>query len=143
MTNYMPENIEFYPTDHCGVLRCKTSEINPRYMAHLLDVEGAKMGFSRAYRASIDRVQGITFSVPERSVQVHSDLVCRVHYCSRHGLPHHTGIRSIEVSQEKSKELRPIKQLLFPRISMKVKLLLVVKFFIIYLKNGKYLLQKN
>ena len=38
-------------------------------MAHLLDVEGAKMGFSRAYRASIDRVQGITFSVPERSVQ--------------------------------------------------------------------------
>ena len=69
MTNYMPENIEFYPTDHCGVLRCKTSEINPRYMAHLLDVEGAKMGFSRAYRASIDRVQGITFSVPERSVQ--------------------------------------------------------------------------
>ena len=69
MTNYMPENIEFYPTDHCGVLRCKTSEVNPRYMAHLLDVEGAKMGFSRAYRASIDRVQGITFSVPARSVQ--------------------------------------------------------------------------
>ena len=38
-------------------------------MAHLLDEEGEKMGFSRAYRASIDRVQGITFSVPERSVQ--------------------------------------------------------------------------
>ena len=69
MTNYMPENTEFYPTDHCGVLRCKTPEVNPRYMVHILDVEGKKMGFSRAYRASIDRVQGITFSVPERSVQ--------------------------------------------------------------------------
>ena len=65
----MPENTEFYPTDHCGVLRCKTPEVNPRYMVHILDVEGKKMGFSRAYRASIDRVQGITFSVPERSVQ--------------------------------------------------------------------------
>ena len=69
MTNYIPENVEFYPTDHCGVLRCKTSEVNPRYMVHILDVEGKKMGFSRAYRASIDRVQGITFTVPERVVQ--------------------------------------------------------------------------
>ncbi len=28
-----------------------------------------KMGFSRTYRASIDRVQGITFTAPERIVQ--------------------------------------------------------------------------
>ena len=69
MTRYMPENTEFYPTDHCGVLRCKTSEVNPRYMVHILEIEGRKMGFSRSYRASIDRVQGITFSVPNRSVQ--------------------------------------------------------------------------
>lgn len=27
------------------------------------------MGFSRAYRASIDRVQGITFTVPDISIQ--------------------------------------------------------------------------
>ena len=27
------------------------------------------MGFSRAYRASIDRVQGITFTVPDISMQ--------------------------------------------------------------------------
>lgn len=69
MTRYMPENTEFYPTDHCGVLRCKTSEVNPRYMVHILEVEGRKMGFSRSYRASIDRVQGITFTVPSREVQ--------------------------------------------------------------------------
>ncbi len=69
MTNYIPENLEFYPTDHCGVLRCKTSEVNPRYMAHVLEIEGKKMGFSRAYRASIDRIQGISFAVTDRVTQ--------------------------------------------------------------------------
>lgn len=29
MTSYMPENEKFYPTDHCGVLRCKTADVNP------------------------------------------------------------------------------------------------------------------
>ena len=69
MTSYMPENKEFYPTDHCGVLRCKTSEVNPRYLVHILESEGKKMGFSRSYRASIDRIQGISFVAPDRAVQ--------------------------------------------------------------------------
>ncbi|MBR3860655.1 MAG: N-6 DNA methylase [Oscillospiraceae bacterium] len=69
MTSYMPEGKEFYPTDHCGVLRCKTNEVNPRYLTHILEVEGRKMGFSRSYRASIDRVQGISFSVPDIVLQ--------------------------------------------------------------------------
>ncbi|MBQ9469168.1 MAG: N-6 DNA methylase, partial [Clostridia bacterium] len=43
MTSYMPENRKFYPTDHCGVLRCKTEEVNPRYLVHILEVEGRKM----------------------------------------------------------------------------------------------------
>jgi len=69
MTNYIPADSEFYPTDHCGVLRCKTFEVNPRYMVHILETEGKKMGFSRSYRASIDRVQGISFTVPDRAKQ--------------------------------------------------------------------------
>lgn len=69
MTSYMPENERFYPTDHCGVLRCKTDDVNPRYLTHILNREGAKMGFSRSYRASIDRVQNINFSVADREVQ--------------------------------------------------------------------------
>lgn len=69
MTSYMPEGEAFYPTDHCGVLRCKTPDVNPRYLVHILEVEGKKMGFSRSYRASIDRVQGITFSVPGIATQ--------------------------------------------------------------------------
>ena len=58
MTNYIPEGTEFYPTDHCGVLRSKTLEVNPRYLVYILESEGKKMGFSRSYRASIDRIQG-------------------------------------------------------------------------------------
>jgi restriction endonuclease S subunit len=69
MTSYMSENNEFYPTDHCGVLRCKTTEVNPRYLAHILEKEGKKMGFSRSYRASIDRIEGIAFTVPDKAVQ--------------------------------------------------------------------------
>ncbi len=69
MTNYIPADSEFYPTDHCGVLRCKTSEVNARYLVHILKTEGKKMGFSRSYRASVDRVQGISFVVPDRAVQ--------------------------------------------------------------------------
>ena len=69
MTSYMPENERFYPTDHCGVLRCKTDDVNPRYLTHILNREGAKIGFSRSYRASIDRVQNINFSVADREVQ--------------------------------------------------------------------------
>ena len=69
MTRCLPAQTAFYPTDHCGVLRCATSEVNPRYLAHLLEIEGRKAGFSRSYRASIDRVQGIVISVPDIQLQ--------------------------------------------------------------------------
>lgn len=69
MTSLMPKNKKFYPTDHCGVLRCKTNDVNPRYLAHLLEKEGKKKNFSRVYRASLDRVQGISFSVADRNTQ--------------------------------------------------------------------------
>ena len=69
MTTYIAENNEFYPTDHCGVLRCKTSDVNPRYLSHILEKQGIQMGFSRTYRASIDRVKGITFTVTDRDTQ--------------------------------------------------------------------------
>ena len=69
MVSYMSKDMPFYPTDHCGVLRVLTDKVNPRYMARILEDEGRKMGFSRSYRASIDRVQGISFSVPDIGVQ--------------------------------------------------------------------------
>ena len=64
MVNFYPKDKQFYPTDHCGVLRVLTDKVHPRYMARLLEIEGEKMKFSRSYRASIDRVEGIVVSVP-------------------------------------------------------------------------------
>ena len=76
MVNYYPKDQPFYPTDHCGVLRVLTGEVNPRYMARILETEGKKLNFSRSYRASIDRIQGITFSAPAISLQ--NDVVSKV-----------------------------------------------------------------
>jgi len=69
MVNFYPKDHQFYPTDHCGVLRVLTDKVHPRYMAGILEAEGKKMNFSRTYRASIDRVEGISFSVPPFEVQ--------------------------------------------------------------------------
>jgi type I restriction enzyme M protein len=69
MVNYMPASKPFYPTDHCGVLRVKNNEILPKYLVWLLNEEGKKICFSRALRASIDRIQGITIKVPPLSEQ--------------------------------------------------------------------------
>lgn len=76
LVNFMPKDNQFYPTDHCGVLRCKTDEVNPRYLAHILESEGKKMGFSRTYRASIDRVQSISFYIPDIAKQ--NEVVAKV-----------------------------------------------------------------
>ncbi len=69
MVNLYNRNKPFYPTDHCGVLRVLTNKAHPRYVARLLECEGKKMGFSRSYRASIDRVKGISFYVPDITIQ--------------------------------------------------------------------------
>ena len=76
LVNFMPKDNQFYPTDHCGVLRCKTDEVNPRYLTHILESEGKKIGFSRNYRASIDRIKGITFNVPDITKQ--NEVVAKV-----------------------------------------------------------------
>lgn len=69
MVNFYEKEKPFYPTDHCGVLRVLTDKVHPRYMARILENEGKKMNFSRSYRASIDRIEGITFSVPDYDIQ--------------------------------------------------------------------------
>lgn len=64
MVNILPKDYEFYPTDHCGVLRVNEDVINPRYMVYILEKEGSKLGFSRSFRASIDRIKSIRVQVP-------------------------------------------------------------------------------
>jgi type I restriction enzyme M protein len=64
MVNYIPQNISFYPTDHCGVLRVKNNMVNERYLAYILQKEGEAVEFSRNKRASIDRIQGLKIPFP-------------------------------------------------------------------------------
>ena len=63
MVNIIEANQPFYPTDHCGVLRIKSDDILPKYMAWLLEKEGKRVGFSRTYRAYIDRIKSLTIQV--------------------------------------------------------------------------------
>lgn len=67
--NLIPQNTAFYPTDHCGVLRLNTDNIHPRYMAWALEKAGRAMRFSRNYRASMDRIEGISINVPSKQLQ--------------------------------------------------------------------------
>ncbi|MBQ7154137.1 MAG: N-6 DNA methylase [Synergistaceae bacterium] len=69
MVNFMHKDSPFYPTDHCGVIRVINAKIHPRYAARVLEREGRRQGFSRSYRASLDRVGRITFDVPDIEAQ--------------------------------------------------------------------------
>ncbi|MCL4546501.1 MAG: restriction endonuclease subunit S, partial [Deltaproteobacteria bacterium] len=75
MVNYISENIPFYPTDHCGVIRVINSkEVNARYLALILNKEGK--AFSRSNRASINQIKSIEIKCP--SIQVQRDLASKV-----------------------------------------------------------------
>lgn len=69
MTNYMPENKPFYPTDHSGVLRIKNDTIHPKYLVWALYKEGERLRFSRSNRASMDSIKGLSIQVPPNTVQ--------------------------------------------------------------------------
>lgn len=69
MVNILPKKYEFYPTDHCGTMLVDDEVINPRYMAYLLEKEGNAKGFSRTFRASLDRIKSINISVPNIELQ--------------------------------------------------------------------------
>lgn len=64
MVNFIPKETPFYPTDHCGVLRVKTDEINPKYLRFALEQEGIDKRFSRSHRASTDRIKALTIKAP-------------------------------------------------------------------------------
>lgn len=77
MVRYMPDNIPFYPTDHCGVLRVKNKDIDPYFLSILLEQYGLIYGFSRQLRASIDRVSSIIVSIPSKEVQAYIVEKCK------------------------------------------------------------------
>ena len=69
MVNYLPPNQPFFPTDHCGVIRVLTDQVNSKYLAKLLDKAGEEERFSRSHRASTERVKNLTLSFPDIDIQ--------------------------------------------------------------------------
>lgn len=69
MVNCIPEEQKFYPTDHCGVLRCKTDDINPYFLALILEIVGSSCGFKRDFRASLERMKSLSVKVPSILLQ--------------------------------------------------------------------------
>ena len=59
MVAYLNKDIAFYPTDHCGVLRVLDPEIDSYYVALALEEVGKHYGFTRAYRASTERISAV------------------------------------------------------------------------------------
>lgn len=76
MVNYIPANTPFNPTDHCGVLRIVSPEFNTHFVKFFVEIEGTKNGYSRSYRASIDRVS--TLTIPKVPIEVQDNLIAQV-----------------------------------------------------------------
>lgn len=70
MVNYIEKDIPFAPTDHCGVIRVLDErEILPKYLTYPLLKAGEQERFSRANRASTERVRALTITVPDIDTQ--------------------------------------------------------------------------
>lgn len=69
MVSLVEPNVEFYPTDHCGVLRCDSPDIMPEYLMYSLLVAGEYEMFSRWNRASDTRIKGIKIQIPSLKTQ--------------------------------------------------------------------------
>ncbi len=82
MVNYIPSNKPFYPTDHCGVIRVKNDEIHPRYLAYVLNQEGIASRFSRANRASTERIKGLNIKAPPKEEQI--EVVAKIEKLEAH-----------------------------------------------------------
>lgn len=64
MTNFIAEDLPFYPTDHCGILRSIDENIKTRILEFSLNEAGKKANFSRSLRASIDRIKALSLPIP-------------------------------------------------------------------------------
>jgi len=77
MVNYMEKDIPFAPTDHCGVVRVlDETTILPKYLVYPLLKAGEAERFSRANRASTERVRTLSISVP--SIDIQRDVVAAI-----------------------------------------------------------------
>jgi len=70
MVNFIDKNAKFCPTDHCGVIRVlNESIVLPYYLVYPLQKEGERLRFSRANRASTERIRSLSLQVPSLGIQ--------------------------------------------------------------------------
>lgn len=69
MTNYILPNNPFYPTDHCGVIKCIDNSVNMIYFNYAFNIVGKEYGFNRNLRASIDRIEKLQIPIPDLNIQ--------------------------------------------------------------------------
>ena len=70
MVNYLSANRPFHPTDHCGVIKVLDETIVlPKYLVYSLLKAGEHERFSRANRASTERIKALSIRVPSIDIQ--------------------------------------------------------------------------
>ncbi len=70
MVNYIDKDVRFCPTDHCGVIRVLDEHVVlPYYLVYPLQKEGERLRFSRANRASTERIKSLSLQVPSLNTQ--------------------------------------------------------------------------
>lgn len=77
MVNYLQADRPFHPTDHCGVIKVfDENVILPKYLVYPLLKAGEHERFSRANRASTERIKALTIQVP--SIDIQKETVSKV-----------------------------------------------------------------
>lgn len=77
MVNYLHADRLFHPTDHCGVIKVLDENvILPKYLVYPLLKAGEHERFSRANRASTERIKALTIRVP--SIDIQKETVSKV-----------------------------------------------------------------
>ena len=79
MTNFIKAGDPFYPTDHCGVLR--STKHKAKLLQFVLFQAGKTQNFSRANRASIDRVSNLKLKLPPLEAQ--EKIVSAIEACEK------------------------------------------------------------
>lgn len=72
-TNFIPAGLEFYPTDHCGVLRVNTEDINIKFLYFYFHFLGIKNKFDRNHRAKLEIIKNLSIGLP--SIQEQNDII--------------------------------------------------------------------
>lgn len=62
--NAMDKGTVFATTDHCGSIKIKNDQINPLYLAYILEQNKHLYGFDRGLRASLTNMKQVSIKIP-------------------------------------------------------------------------------